>query len=145
MFRILFFRPLGVIRPKVSFYECLGYFLYRLNNDLLGGHYLACDVWSVPCVLWPVTCDLRFVPAAATMAAHSEEFASRGQKYQTCLILSSWPREANFSPKFPCTREETAEQTASRGSFLSSFLTVCGRLKEKYAWSQVRKTAAKLT
>ena len=25
---------LGLIRPKVSFYECLGYFLYRLNNDL---------------------------------------------------------------------------------------------------------------
>ena len=42
-----------------------------------------------------------------TMAAHSEEFASRGQKYQTCLILSSRPREANFSPKFTRTREET--------------------------------------
>ena len=37
-----------------------------------------------------------------------EEFASLGQKYQACLILSSRPREANSSPKFPCTREETA-------------------------------------
>ena len=37
-------------------------------------------------------------------------------------------REANFSPQFLCTREETAEQTASRGSLLSSFLTVCGGL-----------------
>ena len=55
---------------------------------------------------------------------HCEEFASRGQKYQTCLILSSRPREANFSPKFPRTREETAEQNASRGSLLSSYLTV---------------------
>ena len=57
-----------------------------------------------------------------TMAANMEEFVSRGQKYQTCLILSSRPREANFSPQFPRTREETAEQTASRGSLLSSFL-----------------------
>ena len=56
------------------------------------------------------------------MAAHIEKFVSRGQKYQTCLILSSRPREANFSPQFPRTREETAEQTASRGSLLSSFL-----------------------
>ena len=32
----------------------------------------------------------------------SEQFASRGQKYQTCLILSSRPRKANFSPNdFP--------------------------------------------
>ena len=45
------------------------------------------------------------------MAAHSEEFVSRGKKYQT-----------NFSPQFHRTREETAEQTAARGSLLSSFL-----------------------
>ena len=30
------------------------------------------------------------------MAAHREEFASRGQKYQTPLILSSRPRQAYF-------------------------------------------------
>ena len=30
------------------------------------------------------------------MAAHREEFASRGQKYQTSLILSSRPRQAYF-------------------------------------------------
>ena len=41
-----------------------------------------------------------------TMAAHSEEFASLAQKYQTCLILSSRPPEANSSPKFPCSREK---------------------------------------
>ena len=64
------------------------------------------------------------------MAAHNEEFASRGEKYQTCLILSSRSREANFSPKVPHTREEMAEQTASRDSLLSSFLTVCGGLYE---------------
>ena len=52
----------------------------------------------------------------------SEEFALRGQKCQTCLILSSRPREVNFSPQFLRTREETAEQTASRGSLLSSLL-----------------------
>ena len=64
------------------------------------------------------------------MAAHSEDISSRGQKYQTCLILSSLPHEANFSPQFPHTRdEETAEQTASLGSLLSSYLTVCGGLK----------------
>ena len=40
---------------------------------------------------------------------------------KTCLILSSGPREANFSPQLPRTREETVEQTASRGSLLSSF------------------------
>ena len=34
---------LGLIRPKVSFNECLGYFLY----------------WqAMTCDLWPVTCDL---------------------------------------------------------------------------------------
>ena len=44
-----------------------------------------------------------------TMAAHIEEFVSRGQKYQTCLILSSRPWEANFSSQFPHTREETAQ------------------------------------
>ena len=49
------------------------------------------------------------------MAAHSEEFASRDLKYQTCLILSSRLREANFSPKCPRTREETAEQTVCGG------------------------------
>ena len=48
-----------------------------------------------------------------TMAAHNEKFASRGEKYQTCLTFSSRPREANFSLKVPRTREETAEQTAS--------------------------------
>ena len=56
------------------------------------------------------------------MAAHIEEFVSRGQKYQTSLILSLRPRETNFSPQFPRTREETADQTSSRGSLLSSFL-----------------------
>ena len=60
------------------------------------------------------------------MAAHSEEFASRGQKNQTCLILSSRPRKANFSPKFPRTRVEMAGQTASRGSLLSSFFCAAG-------------------
>ena len=62
-------------------------------------------------------------------AAHSEEFASRGKKYQTSFILSSRPREANFPPKIRRTREETAELTASRGILLSSFLHVCGGLK----------------
>ena len=38
---------LGLIRPKVSFYECLGYFLYWWNNDLQ-----------------PATCDLQIRPAA---------------------------------------------------------------------------------
>ena len=69
---------------------------------------------------WSKYCGLR---------SCSEQFASRGQKYQTCLILSSRPRKANFSPKFSRTREETDEQTASRWSMLSSFITVCGRLK----------------
>ena len=49
----------------------------------------------------------------------SKQFASRGQKYQTCLILSSRPRKANFSPKFSRKHEETDEQTASRWSMLS--------------------------
>ena len=66
--------------------------------------------------------DQTKLSSILTMAAHSEESASRGQKYQTCLILFSRPRETNFSPQFPRTREETAEQTASRGSLLSSFL-----------------------
>ena len=63
------------------------------------------------------------------MGAHSEEFASRGQKYQTCLILSSRPREANFLQQFPRTLEETAGQTASRGSLLSSFLKCAAGLR----------------
>ena len=50
------------------------------------------------------------------IAAHSEEFASRGKKYQTSLTFSSRPREANFSPKICRTREEMAELTASRGA-----------------------------
>ena len=62
------------------------------------------------------------------IAAHSEEFASRGKKYQTGLIFSSRPREANFSPKIRRTREETAELPASRGILLSSLLHVCGGL-----------------
>ena len=37
--------------------------------------------------------------------------------------ISSRPREANFSPKFHCKHEETAEETASSGILLSSFLT----------------------
>ena len=61
-----------------------------------------------------------------TIAVHSEELASRGLKYQTYLISSSRFSEANFSLQFPRKREETAEQTATRGSLLSSFLTVCG-------------------
>ena len=67
-----------------------------------------------------------------TMAAHSEESTSWGQKYKTCLILSSRPREAPFPPQFPRTREETAEQTASRGSLLSSFLKCAAGLTERY-------------
>ena len=76
----------------------------------------------MPCIL--LDAWLTELSSILTMAAHSEEFDSRSQKYQTCLILSSRPREANCSPKFSRTREETAEQTASWGSFLSSFLTV---------------------
>ena len=38
------------------------------------------------------------------MAAHREEFASRGQKYQTSLILSSRPRQAYFQ-RIAHTRE----------------------------------------
>ena len=77
---------------------------------------------SMPCIF--VGCLIK--PSSArfsrSMAAHNEEFALQGEKYQTCLILSSRPREVNFSPQFPRTCEETAEQTASRGSLLSSFL-----------------------
>ena len=71
------------------------------------------------------------------MAAHIEEFVSRGQKYQTCLILSSRPREANFSLQFPRTREETAEQTALRASFLSSFLKCAAGFNDWGCWCSV--------
>ena len=87
------------------------------------------SLWShvrIPCILldgW-----LTELSSILKLAADSEEFASWSQKYQTCLILSSRPREANFSPKLPRTREKTAEHTASRGSLLSSFLTLCGGL-----------------
>ena len=70
------------------------------------------------------------------MAAHIEEFVSRGQKYQTCLISSSRPREASFSPQFPRTREATAEQTASPGSLLSSFLKCAAGFTKKCALVQ---------
>ena len=65
-----------------------------------------------------------------TVAANDEEFALQGKKYQTCWIFSSRLREANFSPKFRRTREETAEQTVSRGTLLSSFLTCAAGLSK---------------
>ena len=68
-------------------------------------------------------------------AAHNEEFASRGKKYQASLIFSSQPREANFSPKICRTREETAELPATRGILLSSFLHVCGGLYHRFTCS----------
>ena len=71
---------------------------------------------------------LAWLSQILMIAAHSEEFASRGKKYQTSFIFSSRTREANFSPKIRRTREETAELTASRGILLSSFLHVCGGL-----------------
>ena len=46
--------------------------------------------------------------------------------------FSSWPREANFSPKFRRTREETTEQTASRGILLSSLLTCAAGFREYF-------------
>ena len=73
--------------------------------------------------------DQTKLSSILTIAAHSEECALRGQKYQTCLILSSRPGAANFPPQFPRTREETAEQTALRGSFLSSFLKCAAGFK----------------
>lgn len=64
------------------------------------------------------------------IAAHREEFASRGTKNQTSLIFNfpHGPREANFSPKIRRTLEQTAELTALRGILLSFFLQVCGGL-----------------
>ena len=64
-------------------------------------------------------------------AAHSDEFASRGKKYQTSLIFSSRSREANLSPKIHRTCEEMAELPASSGILFSSFLHVCGGLKDE--------------
>ena len=54
--------------------------------------------------------------SARFSAASDEEFAWQYKGCETYLIFSSRPREANFSPKFCCTREETAERTASQGS-----------------------------
>ena len=53
------------------------------------------------------------------MAAHREEFASRGQKYQTSLILSSrlstLHREAVCSSVSSCLRENFGKKFALRG------------------------------
>ena len=57
-----------------------------------------------------------------TFTAHGEESAFRGQKYQTWPIFSSLPCVAKLSRlKLRRTREETAEQTALPGNFLSCF------------------------
>ena len=64
---------------------------------------------------------VRWDPMDPMHPMHSGESASRGQKYQTWLILFSRPRRANFAAQFPRKREETAEETASRSSLLSSF------------------------
>ena len=77
---------------------------------------------------------LAWLSQILMFAAHSKEFASRGKKYQTSLIFSSRPREANFSPKIRRTREETAELTASRGILLSSLLHVCGGVEVIRKW-----------
>ena len=62
------------------------------------------------------------------MAAHSEEFASRGQKYQTCLILSARPREAYFrriAHQNFFLPAHVRKRLSKPLSMLSSFLTVC--------------------
>ena len=58
--------------------------------------------------------------------------ASRGKKISN--IKRPW--ETNFSPKFRRTREETAEQTASRGD---SFLT-CARRRALKAPQRTAQT-----
>ena len=59
-----------------------------------------------------------------TIAAHSEEFTSQGH---VLFYPHGLARQISHQD-LPTHCEEMAEQTASRGGLLSSFLTACGRL-----------------
>ena len=76
------------------------------------------DTWECHVFLLDAWSSTRFSRWLHTMTNLPRE----AKKYQTCLIFSSQPREANFSPKVPRTCEETAEQT---DAFCSA---VCGEL-----------------
>ena len=53
-------------------------------------------------------------------------------KISNMFDIFFWLREANFSPKFRRTREETAEQTALQGIFSQLFPHMCGGLQASY-------------
>ena len=76
-----------------------------------------------------------------TIAANDEEFALRGKKYQTFWIFSSWPREANFSPKLRRTREQTAELTAQLFLHVYGELKSCSALEERAGQTTLRGIA----
>ena len=119
---------------------CLSYVIYSLSHVFGQSTFLLLPFpfrrpsWSpssyVTWVTHVILLDDRLIWLSQILmiAAHSEEFASREKKYQTSLIFSSRPREANFSTKIRRTRDETAEFTVSRGILVSSFLHVCGGL-----------------
>ena len=111
--------------------SCGGIFSYDYTHWL---HYRPPSWSSSSCVTWvnhTILLDDRWawLSQVLMIATHNKEFASWGKRYQTSLIFSSRPLEANFSPKICRTHEEAAELIASRGILLSSFLHVCGGLK----------------
>ena len=59
--------------------------------------------------------------------APSEEFASRGKKRQTSLIFSSWPHEANFSPKI-CVKKRLSYLATGYKDFKARLASIWNNL-----------------
>ena len=90
-------------------------------------------------VLWPQSAislanfEIRLSPIL-TSSAHLEIFASQGNKISNMSDIFSGPYEAKFSHNFHRTREETAQQTTSRGWELSRFLKCAPGFSRKDIW-----------
>ena len=90
-------------------------------HDGVGGRNSDVTEVTWECHVFLLDASLTKLNSILTMAAHNEEFASRGEKYQTCLIFSSRPREANFSRKVPRTRWENGWANSLARQFAQLF------------------------
>lgn len=93
---------------------CRNFFLQQHVETLKSSEYAMYFYWMLD---WPRS-------AWFSQQSHTvRNLPLKAKNKKTCLILSSLPCKANFSPQFPRTREEMAlQQTALPGSLLSSFL-----------------------